>query len=307
MASLVTRSPILEHKGLDHELPQAWDKAISCTLPGCSHPIVEPILLGCRHSHASHGKINAVYNRACLMKAMFENSKEDLLGDLYCPGCKRAIMVLKPSQYKNHPILKEIARHSTTSEFALSKEKFDREIQLLSDTNIHLFNSCKSILTPTPLEITNDRKVTELDEAGLHQRVSKLCSFHIFSNTKTSRSVNYSVGYSIQSGKRFIYCVQRNFKFTLILNASNRVSLEEISHTTWEEYRDWVLSSSTISNEIRYYLYPQMKTVLKVGSFFSIIAGLSFALSPYQMLQTTVAVFAVLKAYPYISKLFSRN
>lgn len=316
MAAAVTRSPTPEHKGLDHDHAQDWPQSLSCTLPGCSHPIVDPVLLACRHTTTSHGKINAVYNRACLIKTKMKNYQDSYLDKNICPGCKREIVVLKASQYKNHPLLKEIEKYNQTAEAVSWKEKFDQQLQSIKATGQLSFIVSSSLLTPTPLEITNERDCAELEEKGLIERISDLCWDHICRNTNERlNGLGFCTEYSIQNGKRFIQCIYRNYKFTLSLNQSNRLRLEAIAPSTWEEYRGWARDHSTISREVRYYLFPQIKTALKVGSCFALYACVAYALNPYQgisglvrsTLVTMAAGFTVLKAYPYISKLFSRG
>lgn len=315
MASAITRSPTLEHKGLDQDVPLAWDKTISCTLPGCTHPIVDPVLLACRHTTQSHGKINAVYNRACLIKAMMKNYKDSNDGNS-CPGCKREIVVLKASQYKNHPLMKEIEKYNQTTDAASWQKQFDQQLKSMEETDRYTFIARRSCLTPTPLEITDERNCTELESEGFIQRVGDLCWNHFHRNTNESpNTFDYQSSYSIQNGKRFIECIYRNFRFTISLNQHNRLSLEEIAPSTWGEYRNWAIGHLTTSREIRYYLFPHLRTALKVGCCFALYASVLFALNPHQglsgLIRSTlaplIAGFTLLKAYPYISKLCSRG
>ncbi|HSW72652.1 MAG TPA: hypothetical protein VLG44_04520 [Chlamydiales bacterium] len=316
MSAAAIRSPIPEHKGLDQDHARDWPQSISCTLPGCSHPIVDPVLLACRHTTTSHGKINAVYNRACLIKAMMKNYQDAYEDRNDCPGCKREIVVLKASQYKNHPLLKEIGKYNQTPEAASWQKQFDQQLQSMEVTERLSFIISSSLLTPTPLEITDERNCTELEQKGFIQRVANLCWDHFHRNSnERPNNFNLDVSYSIQNGKRFIRCIYRNYMFALSLNQHNRLSLEAIAPSTWGEYRDWALNNSTIARETRYYLFPHLKTALKVGSCFGVYAIVSFALNPYQglsgLIRSTLvplaAGFTVLKAYPYISKLFSRG
>lgn len=280
-----------EHKGPD------WDPAISCQMPGCNHPIPDPVLLSCNH----YGK-KAVYNKVCLLRALINKITTHRGREIYCPSCQREIVALKLTDYRTHPLLVKIDTFNRDDKSVKWRERFSDALQKMEAEKNDHYVSVRSLITPTPL-VFRDGAPLQIDLESVRRRAENICSRFISKNSP-EEVLDFLFDAKVVNEELVITCVHKNHQFSLTLNRWNRLTLELISSSSWDKYLEWVQKHSL----------PSLKTTIKAASCAMIYGGISYlALSslglarvPGAYVVPIAAGCAIFKAYPWIKKCVTR-